>query len=269
MYIYDEENQLKILAVADIHGNINMIRHLAEWTKRESFDLIIVPGDIGVSSKNEELQRASANEILSTLCKSNSRLLYVPGNWDFPDMGFSTKNCMNIDQRILSYGNLTFVGFGGSNFTPAYSPYEWKESKAIEDLSSLFAKTNANTVLITHSPPFATALDETFSKLHIGSRAVRETIFKWNPALCICGHVHEAIGSLIVGKTVTINPGSLNVIFPNSFGKNHLDGLCAKIDFDFPKSASVEFIYLGPDLMSSFGVTHFNLGLHGEERCKK
>jgi len=42
----------------------------------------------------------------------------------------------------------------------------------------------------------------------VGSKAVRKMIEKYQPFLGLHGHIHEASGSIKIGKTYCVNPGS-------------------------------------------------------------
>jgi Icc-related predicted phosphoesterase len=42
----------------------------------------------------------------------------------------------------------------------------------------------------------------------VGSRAVRNTVQRHQPALGLHGHIHESRGAVKIGNTVCINPGS-------------------------------------------------------------
>jgi Icc-related predicted phosphoesterase len=43
----------------------------------------------------------------------------------------------------------------------------------------------------------------------VGSTAVRKAIETYQPILGLHGHVHEAKGSVYLGKTLCLNPGSM------------------------------------------------------------
>lgn len=73
-----------------------------------------------------------------------------------------------------------------------------------------------------HEPPYDSQLDEApeldedlrpkfgaRSTEPVGSRAVREVIEEYQPALSLHGHIHESRGQTEIGETVAINPGSV------------------------------------------------------------
>ena len=69
----------------------------------------------------------------------------------------------------------------------------------------------AHTIYVCHAPPHNTALDAVRGK-HAGSRAIREFIETYQPALTLHGHVHEAPETSKcyaeqIGRTWSVNPG--------------------------------------------------------------
>ncbi|MBI5472231.1 MAG: metallophosphoesterase [Ignavibacteriae bacterium] len=61
--------------------------------------------------------------------------------------------------------------------------------------------------IIPHSPPINTQLDITHSGKHLGSTAVREFIERSQPDVAICGHIHEARGVDVIGRSQIVNCG--------------------------------------------------------------
>ncbi|HEX5298164.1 MAG TPA: hypothetical protein VFW50_14360, partial [Streptosporangiaceae bacterium] len=72
-----------------------------------------------------------------------------------------------------------------------------------------------------HAPPYGTgldeapALDDNMRPIHggavmkpVGSKAVRESILKYEPVLSVHGHIHESRGVAKLGRTLAMNPGS-------------------------------------------------------------
>lgn len=80
----------------------------------------------------------------------------------------------------------------------------------------------ADAVLVTHSPPRDTKCDLTASRIHVGSRAIREFVEQHQPRLVLSGHIHESprVSTAFqdtVGRTVVVNPGQ--------FGTSRLCGV--------------------------------------------
>ncbi|MBN3040638.1 MAG: metallophosphoesterase, partial [Candidatus Omnitrophica bacterium] len=122
-----------------------------------------------------------------------------------------------IEQKISLHGNafiredIGIFGVGGSNITPLNTPNEYEENKiesfilqGYQQIKDLPLK-----LFVSHAPPFNTKVDMLTSGLHVGSTAVREFIEKYQPEVCLTGHIHEAKGEDYIGRTVIINPGML------------------------------------------------------------
>ena len=56
-----------------------------------------------------------------------------------------------------------------------------------------------------------------------GSQAVRNVIERYQPLIALHGHIHESRGTVKIGKTVCINPGS-------AYGEGVLHGALFELD---------------------------------------
>ncbi|MGD0250871.1 MAG: metallophosphoesterase, partial [Thermoplasmata archaeon] len=117
--------------------------------------------------------------------------------------------------------------------TLAYSnPTPWKTHRELpEEAIALRIDSDASrladvhrSVFNLHVPPhntpldLAPRLDPNFVKVmtpggepdmvHVGSTAVRSAIERYQPLLGLHGHIHESKGSVRIGATTAINPGS-------------------------------------------------------------
>ncbi|MDO8302224.1 MAG: hypothetical protein Q7T18_03190, partial [Sedimentisphaerales bacterium] len=63
--------------------------------------------------------------------------------------------------------------------------------------------------LVTHQPPYGTLADVVGGLRHVGSTSIRSCIEKYMPAVCFCGHIHEAQSVDRLNGTAVINPGPL------------------------------------------------------------
>jgi Icc-related predicted phosphoesterase len=60
---------------------------------------------------------------------------------------------------------------------------------------------------MAHNPPFDTRTDRVSFNQPVGSHTVREFIEKYQPDVCVTGHIHESRAVDRLGKTQIINPG--------------------------------------------------------------
>jgi predicted phosphodiesterase len=96
---------MRLLAFSDIHHNLVAVKKLRA-SETNSFDAIVVAGDIG---------SASADEFFKILSTFKCPVLYVFGNWDHElSYGkFYGDNCHLIHSNVVTIGDLHFTGFSG------------------------------------------------------------------------------------------------------------------------------------------------------------
>lgn len=115
------------------------------------------------------------------------------------------------------------ISSGWTNVTPWHTFREESEEALHARLSAMVAQLRnpQSAVFNFHVPPYASTLDDApeltadlrpkragNAVVPVGSRAVRQLIEQHQPVLALCGHIHEARGSVRLGRTLCINPGS-------------------------------------------------------------
>lgn len=194
------------------------------------------------SSLLNEIFQAVAIERLSNWTKiadeslkgTAIKILISGGNDDSQALVDSIKNSesvVNVDQSVYTdYQPFSILNVGFSNPTPFNTPREVSEDKLEEIIMKLINKSNSDPdhmIYNIHVPPYGTTLDlapkvitnqdGTLSismkggeaeMIHAGSIAVRKLIERFQPALSLHGHIHEARAAERIGKTLCINPGS-------------------------------------------------------------
>ncbi len=187
---------MRLFLASDIHGSAGKLKSALE---RESFDLIILAGD---------LSNGSIRDVRRILrgAKSFGPVLFVPGNMDPPPLleVEEVEGCPNLHGRVR-YFELKFGGLGGGNISPFSTPIELGE----EEIGDILSKLGQVDVLVSHMPPYDTKLDVIRSGAHVGSKALREYIERVQPLLCVCGHIHESPGIDHIGRTVLVNAGPM------------------------------------------------------------
>jgi len=127
-----------------------------------------------------------------------------------------------IDFNATKFQNLVFIGTHKSSY-PGYLPNKksWQKNRPIylryrKKVEKLFKKyKNQKIILVSHNVPYK-VLDQVKDKKahklayksHKGSFLTRETIKKYQPLICISGHIHESHGIQKLGKTIVINSGA-------------------------------------------------------------
>ncbi len=127
---------MRLLAFSDIHHNLAAVRKLRALEKN-SFDAIIVAGDIGSES---------AADFFKILATFKCPVMYVYGNWD-NKLGYKTSfghHCHLIQSNVITIGNISFTGFSGCPthwgknpiFRKFYRQIETENKSLIEALKS-------------------------------------------------------------------------------------------------------------------------------------
>ncbi|MDD2878284.1 MAG: hypothetical protein PHT60_14290 [Acidiphilium sp.] len=113
---------------------------------------------------------------------------------------------------------------GYSNTTPFDSPREMPEPQLEAHIETIVAKLKSprDAIYTLHVPPYNTGIDvapmlengkvvtrggHTVMNA-VGSTAVRNVIERHQPMAGLHGHIHEARGTKVLGRTLCINPGS-------------------------------------------------------------
>ncbi|MFW5912655.1 MAG: metallophosphoesterase family protein [Candidatus Hadarchaeota archaeon] len=200
--MYDE---FTILAISDIHGEMEGIRNLYELVG-ERHDVLLVLGDI--TQFGDETR---AREILHSILKVSIDVLFIPGNCD-PKVVHDVlvQEDISIHSRCREVGGYYFVGLGGSNRTPFDTPFEISEDRIwglLEEITPFHTK---KWFLATHAPPKDTLADLTSDGRHVGSESIRKIVRKGSPIINFCGHIHEAQSVDTIGDTKIVNVGSIS-----------------------------------------------------------
>ena len=185
---------MKFLALSDLHGDYSHIGALL--SRAGDLDAVLIVGDITDFGPDEH-----ALELLEMFSEP---VLAIPGNCDnLSLLKVLEENAINLHNSSYKMGNLTFVGLGGSNPTPFNTPFELSEKKIGEYIGTLLTNLSGRIVLLSHAPPRNTT--DRVPHGNVGSEALARFLGRCD--LIICGHIHEARGSVRVNGTLVVNPG--------------------------------------------------------------
>jgi Icc-related predicted phosphoesterase len=172
------------------------------------------------------------------------RLYVMLGNDDEPvlrEVLASSPLVVDPEDCIVELGEgFQMLSCGFANPTPWHSPREMPEEELQRHVENLLSQLGdpARSVFNLHVPPIRTAIDtapvvnENLSPViqggsilmgPAGSEAVRTVIEKYQPLIALHGHIHESRGTIKIGKTVCINPGS-------AYGEGVLHGALFELD---------------------------------------
>jgi uncharacterized protein len=207
---------MKIIAAGDIHLSTHFFKHVGDTV---AADLLILNGDLTNFGGVDD-----ARKIIEAASSAAPSVVAQFGNLDQPEVNdFLEEAGSNLhNQARLIDEALCLIGVGGSNITPFSTPSEFSEKtlarcaehgyRQAQELCSaanVLEKKTIPLILVSHTPPLNTRVDRLASGRPVGSSAIREFISQRQPDLCICGHIHEAAGSDIIGRTPIYNPGML------------------------------------------------------------
>jgi Icc-related predicted phosphoesterase len=163
----------------------------------------------------------------SKLKDTGIKVFVCPGNDDM----FEIDGLLNQSPYIISAEGQAFdldencqlISTGWCNPTPWNTFREESDSKLLERLEKMLPLVRDFRRLICnfHGPPYKSGLDDApeldenlrpkfagQSLVPVGSKAVRDFIYRHQPMLGLFGHIHEARGTQRLKKTIGINPGS-------------------------------------------------------------
>ncbi len=192
---------MKILAASDIHGDINLVRSLAERAEKEKVDMVLLCGDL-------TLHESSIDGIIGPFKEKGLKVGIIPGNHE----SAATSNFLIERYKLVNLHGYSYYmdkvgmfGCGSANIGFFQLPEE--EIFSLLEKSHGYIKDKQKKIMITHVHPSG-SLIEKFTRFFPGSIAVREAIERFQPDFAFCGHVHEAEGiEEKIGKTKLINVG--------------------------------------------------------------
>jgi uncharacterized protein len=132
--------------------------------------------------------------------------------------------CVSFGEaKVIDIGGFYLASMGWTNPTPWNTFREAPEDVLATKIDAVVAQIPdmERAVFNFHAPPYGTGLDEAPAldatlrpvlggavMKPVGSKAVREAILKYQPALSVHGHIHESRGVTKLGRTLAMNPGS-------------------------------------------------------------
>lgn len=172
------------------------------------------------------------------------RLYVMLGNDDEPalrEVLTASPVVVDCEDHTVELGEgFQMLSCGFANPTPWHSSREMPEEELRRHIEHLAGQLldPARSVFNLHVPPIQTSIDtapvvdENLSPViqggsilmgPAGSQAVRNVIERYQPLIALHGHIHESRGTVKIGKTVCINPGS-------AYGEGVLHGALFELD---------------------------------------
>lgn len=216
---------------------MRMVKWLVREMKYLNADGLFVVGDIGID----------ALEVMRPFSNIEIPIYLVLGNDDLNESEILIEDLpqvINMNLKRKNIGGFSLIGIGG-NIQYLYSDENKQEDveKLFKEIELLFKHVNEPTVIISHVPPYGVLDFATkHSEEHVGSKALRKIIYKYQPILCLCGHVHKDGGKReFIGNTEVVNIAAFE---DDSVSKSQGRRI-AIIDFDYEKRThKLSFDYL-------------------------
>jgi Icc-related predicted phosphoesterase len=158
-----------------------------------------------------------------------TKVVVCPGNDDripVDDVVNSHEHVINGEGKVIEIDDShEMVSCGWVNPSPWKTTREEEDDKLEARLETYISQLrNRETAIFNfHAPPYQTKLDEaplldenlnpiiqggSVVMVPVGSKAVRKMIEKHQPFMGLHGHIHESSGSMKIGRTYCVNPGS-------------------------------------------------------------
>jgi Icc-related predicted phosphoesterase len=186
---------MRLYAVADIHGRSDRMAAIKSNVEKYRPNVLVAAGDIAT------FRRAS---FVSELGDLSLPVLAVRGNTDSKrvESRFALNgNIIYLNNRDVMLQGAHFAGASGTIPVPFRSRIAFRETAI---WNRLIPRITPQTVLIAHPPPWG-CLDRVMGKYHAGCKSLEKVILSSQPALLICGHIHEDAGMDRLGKTLIVN----------------------------------------------------------------
>jgi Icc-related predicted phosphoesterase len=157
---------------------------------------------------------------------SGIRCIVSPANDDIFEIDPLIEAAELVDlgeSNRIELDGFTLVSTGYANPTPWNTFRELPEDELRARIDGLVADVPdpRRAIFNFHAPPYGSNLDSApkldadmkyvsggQALVPVGSRAVRDAITAYGPALSLHGHIHEGRGAVKIGRTLAVNPGS-------------------------------------------------------------
>jgi uncharacterized protein len=191
---------MKLFAFSDLHRDRRQAEELVN--RSTEADIVLAAGDFASI-------HIGLDKTIAALAAIVTPTLAVPGNNETEDA--LREACADWPAATVLHGQSTQIGglsFFGLGAGIPTTPWPWSFDLTEDEAEEKLAACPEGGVLVLHSPP----------KGHVdkglGSEAILRAIEAKQPALAVCGHIHECWGrESRVGETRVVNLGPDGAMF--------------------------------------------------------
>ena len=195
---------MKVLVFSDLHADRAATKKVAAKLKEVDYGFCL--GDLS--------RWGQGLELVGSLLDVGVDLYILPGNHEtdaeIAELCQSRSHFHLLHGQQITIGGTTFVGLGGGS-EKGIGRFLLSNKDAAQILTKF--RGIPNPVMLTHCPPFETAIDLTSGNKHIGSLPLRQFILDEQPPLLYSGHVHERSGETdTLGATKLVSVGFKGIL---------------------------------------------------------
>lgn len=192
------------IAFGDIHQRVAAVDRIEDLHRASG---VLLNGDLTNIGSRED-----AEHILDAVRRRNPRIFAQVGNMDTALVErLLTEREVNVHGQVTDLGGgVALAAVGRSTPTPFGTPSEESEERICQWVHGVLkdAERFERVILMVHTPPRGEVVDRLFSGGHVGSPGIRALIERYQPAVVVTGHIHEALGEEMIGRSHVLNPGS-------------------------------------------------------------
>ncbi|MDO8480370.1 MAG: metallophosphoesterase [Nanoarchaeota archaeon] len=208
-----------VLAFVDTHGAVSS--ELKRKIRKEKPDAVVCAGDFTIFSREMEKK-------LREISKLHKKVFLVHGNHEHRgEVALLCKkyNVRFIHQKVVMFGKIVFVGYGGGGFAQRDPTLEeW--TTEIKKKVRAYKKKGKSIFVVAHAPFYKTALDKLYGS-YLGSKSLRKLILAVKADFAVCGHFHENAGKEDkIRQCRVLNPGAKGLMVSlREPGEGHRDSV--------------------------------------------
>ncbi|MBT4604567.1 hypothetical protein HOC01_02925 [archaeon] len=195
---------MKILALSDLHRDVVFAQKMAVRGKEANVDLVVLAGDLADDD-------GRIDGIIGPFKKQGLEVAIMPGNHEgLSETYFLSKHydVKHLHGSVIKKGNVGIFGCGYADV----GIHQLTEKEFFETLKEAHSQIDdcEHKIMVSHVQPSDSIL---CAGMWPGSTGVRKAVEELQPAIHICGHIHETHGMEDkIGNTRVLNVGKTGTL---------------------------------------------------------